>query len=373
MRLPSGDTSYGVPQWPRSIGGTLIVTGGPNVGTASRLHCTATLCSCPRVGRAARVEVRRWRRRERSRYSRYAKALLVEMNARHLSAGLPVSPFMPSLDHPLQDVRFAVRQLRKHPGFTSTALGVLALGMCASVSIFAFVDAALLKPLPYTDPSRLIGVFESVKMFPQSNLSWPDYLDWKARNTSLASLNIYDRDGFMLTTPAGPEMVRVARVSDGFFHTLGVAPMLGRDFRGGENEPAAPRVALVSYAAWQQRFGGRDDVIAQTVVLERMPYTIVGVLPRDFHFAPAEPAEFWTAFHADSGCDERRGCHGLYGVGRLKNGVSIQAALADLKSVARQLEQEYPDSNRDQGAAVAPLKDVIVGDIGPILLTLLAG
>jgi macrolide transport system ATP-binding/permease protein len=277
------------------------------------------------------------------------------------------------LEHLTQDIRFALRQLRTRPGFTSTAIFILALGICASVSIFAFADAALLKPLPYANPSRLVGVFESVQMFPRSNLSYPDYLDWKSRNTVLSSLDIYQRAGFLMPTPGGTQRVRGARVSDGFFRTLGVAPALGRDFQAGEDLPSAPRAALVSYAAWQQRYGGNPNVLGQTVILDRVPVVIVGVLPREFHFAPAGPAEFWTAFHAERACDLRRGCHGLYGVGRLKDGISIQAALANLTSVAQELEQQYPDSNRDQGAAIATLTDVIVGDIRPILLVLLGG
>jgi macrolide transport system ATP-binding/permease protein len=280
---------------------------------------------------------------------------------------------MPMLENLTQDVRFAIRQLRKHPGFTSTAILILALGLCAAVSIFAFVDAALLKPLPYADPTRLVGVFESVKIFPQSNLSYPDYLDWKARNTVLGSLDIYQRSGFLLTASGGTQPVRGARVSDGFFRTLGVTPALGRDFHPGEDLPAAPHAALVGYAAWQQRYGGNADVLGQIVILDRVPTVIIGVLPREFHFAPAEPAEFWSAFHAESECDKRRSCHGLYGVGRLKDGVSIQAAFANLTSIAQQLEQQYPDSNRGQGAAIAALTDVIVGDIRPILLVLLGG
>src|SRR5450759_1899040 len=280
---------------------------------------------------------------------------------------------MPMLENLTQDVRFAIRQLRKHPGFTSTAILILALGLCAAVSIFAFVDAALLKPLPYADPTRLVGVFESVKRFPQSNLSYPDYLDWKARNTVLGSLDIYQRSGFLLTASGGTQPVRGARVSDGFFRTLGVTPALGRDFHPGEDLPAAPHAALVGYAAWQQRYGGNADVLGQIVILDRVPTVIIGVLPREFHFAPAEPAEFWSAFHAESECDKRRSCHGLYGVGRLKDGVSIQAAFANLTSIAQQLEQQYPDSNRGQGAAIAALTDVIVGDIRPILLVLLGG
>jgi len=275
-------------------------------------------------------------------------------------------------DHLFQDARFAIRQLRKNLVFTATSIFVLALGMCASVAIFAFVDAALLKPLPYQNPERLLGVFEKVKLFPHSNLSYPDYLDWKKRNTVFQSLDIYDRNGFTLRTPTGVEPARAARVSDGFFHTLGVTPVLGRDFRTGEDLPSAARTLLLSYATWQKRFGGKQDVLGQTVTLDDHPYTVIGVLPAAFHFAPAEPAEFWAAFHAESECDLRRSCHGLYGVGRLKDGVSAGTALANLTSIAAQLQKEYPE-NLGQGAAVDSLSEVIVGFIRPMLLVLLGG
>src|SRR4030095_4641138 len=156
-----------------------------------------------------------------------------------------------------------------------------------------------------------------------------------------------------------------------FFRTLGVTPVLGRNFRSGEGEPAEPRVALLSYAAWQKRYGGRNDVVGLTVILDDKPTTIVGVLPADFHFAPAEPAEFWsTALHAPRDC---RGCHGLYGAARVKDVVSFLTAFAEMKGIAKQLEQQYPNSNRDQAAYMLPLATVIVGDIRPILLVLLCG
>lgn len=277
------------------------------------------------------------------------------------------------LDNLAQDVRFAIRQLRKNLGFTSVAIFMLALGMCASVAIFAFVDAALLKPLPYRDPSRLVGVFETVPMFPRSNLSYPDYLDWKKLNTVFASLDVYQRRGSLLRTPAGLQVARGARVSDGFFRTLGISPVIGRDFYAGEDLPSAAHTALLSYGAWQQRYAGRIDAIGQTVELDGVPTTIIGVLPRDFHFPLAEPAEFWTTLHAAGECDLRRSCHSIYGVARLKEGVSLEAALSNVQAIAKQLEQQFPESNRNQGATLAALSDVIVGDIRAILLALLAG
>jgi predicted permease len=277
------------------------------------------------------------------------------------------------IDSLLQDVRFAVRQLRKSPAFTATAICTLALGMCASVAIFAFVDAALIKPLPYTRPSRLVGVFERVPMFPQSNLSYADYLDWKKLNTVFTSLSAYQGGGVTVATPDGAKRAPGARVSDDFLRTLGVAPILGRDFRPGEDLPSAPRTVLLSYAAWQNRYGGQPDVLGRSVTLNGEPNTIIGVLPREFHFAPAGSPEFWTSLHATSPCDGRRSCHNLYGVARLRDGVWVRAAEANMIAIARQLELQYPDSNRGQGAAVVILSDTIVGNIRPVLLVLLSG
>jgi macrolide transport system ATP-binding/permease protein len=275
-------------------------------------------------------------------------------------------------DNVINDIRFALRQLRKDLEFTTTAILMLALGICASVAIFAFVDAALLKPLPYKDPWRLLGVYEkSDPGCPYCNLSWPDYLDWKLSNTTLLSLDIYNTQTYAMATPSGLKPVTAARVSDGFFRTLGVTPMLGRDFYSGEDQPSAPRTAILSYQAWQTRFGGDPNVIGKTVILDNIPNVIVGVLPREFHFAPTGSREFWRPFHPEMECDLRRSCHGLYGVGRLKDGVSMEAASANLVSIAQQLEKQYPDSNRNQGANVMPLTEAIVGQIRPILLVLL--
>ncbi|MGA9586821.1 MAG: ABC transporter permease [Terracidiphilus sp.] len=269
----------------------------------------------------------------------------------------------------VQDLRFTLRQLRKNPGFAATAILIIALGIASSVAIFAFVDAALIKPLPYKDPARLVQLFESIPLGPRFHLSYPDYLDWKRDNKVFDSLNVFAPFGFMMRTPDGLRQTDGARVSDGFFRTLGVKPILGRDFYYGEDHPEAPRTTLLTYGAWQKRYGGSPGVLGQTVVLDGDPYLIIGVLPREFNFAPAEPADFWAIMKPNS-C---RGCHGLFGVARLKDGVTFSAAFADIKAVAQQLERQYPDSNRDQRAFMLPLTDVIVGDIRPILLTVLSG
>jgi macrolide transport system ATP-binding/permease protein len=279
---------------------------------------------------------------------------------------------LPLIENLLQDLRFAFRQLAKNPGFAVTAILILTLGIAASVALFAFADAALLKPLPYAQPNRLAAVYESGAAFAHSNLSYPDYLDWKRMNKSFQSLDAWAPTGYALRTPAGVEPVPAIRVSDGFFRTLGVAPMLGRDFYAGEDLPSGPRTTMLSYTTWQHRFGGREDVIGQAITLSDVPYTIVGVLPEGFSFAPRGTPEFWTPFHAESECDLRRSCHGMYGVGRLKDGVSLTQAQEDLQGIATQLAKVYPE-NRGQGAALLPLSEAVVGSVRPILLVLLSG
>ena len=277
------------------------------------------------------------------------------------------------LDNLVRDMRFAFRQLIKNPGFSFAAIAVLALGIGACVAIFAFVDAALIKPLPYAEPQRLVHVTESDVAAPKVNISYLDYLDWKRLNTTLSSMDVFTGWDALLSTPTGAEPVPAERVSAGFFRTLGVAPALGRDFWPGEDSLSAPNVVVITFGFWQRQFGGRDDVIGQTVKLSGVPHTVIGVLPKGFEFALGDSPEIWAAMKPDNDCEKHRDCHDLYAVGRLKDGVSVQTALANMQSIARQLENQYPDTNRDRGASVMLLSNMIVGEIRPILLLLLSG
>ena len=276
------------------------------------------------------------------------------------------------MENLLQDIRYALRQLRKSPGFAITAILILTIGIGASTAIFGFVDAALIRPLPYAEPGRLVDVNESATMFPRCNLSYQDYLDWKKLNQVFSSLDAYNQYGYLLRNSSGSEPVSAVRVSTGFFKTLGVAPFLGRDFHAGEEQLEAPQTVILSYATWQKRYGGRKDAAGETVTLSGVPFTIIGVLPQSFQFTPQGDAEFWTTLRAED-CNTRRGCHNLYGIGRLKDGVTVEAAFADMKAIARQLEIQYPDDNRGQGAWVKPLSEVFVKDVRPIFLALLGG
>jgi len=277
------------------------------------------------------------------------------------------------IENLVQDVRFSLRLLAKNPGFTVVGIFILSLGMCGSLAIFGFVDAALIKPLPYRNSTRLVGVTESDAMFPRAYLSYPDYLDWKKLNNVFNSMDVWGGTGFLLRTAEGTQPVAGVRVSAGFFRTLGITPLLGRDFSAGEDQAGAPKTVMLTYAGWQKWFGGKPEVVGRPVTLNGISYTIIGVLPRDFQFAPRGYADLWTTLQGTDPCDLRRSCHSLEGLGRLKDGASVETALAEMKTIAADLERQYPGSNRGQSASVVPLAEVIVGDIRPILLVLLGG
>ncbi len=241
-----------------------------------------------------------------------------------------------------QDLRFALRQWTKNPGFASTAILILALGMGVSVAIFGFVDAALLQPLPYASPERLMSVNESNRESPRWPLSYPDFLDWQRLNKSFSSLDVYCGSGYLLRTPSGAVPVPGERVSGGFFKTLGVRPVLGRDFFPGENQPGGPNVVILSYGAWLHRFGGRRDTVGQTLDLDNQAYTIIGVLPRTFSFARAGDAEFWVPINALTHHEQMRTFYNFWGIGRLSDGVTVQAALTEMSVLTKQLQLQYP-------------------------------
>ena len=280
---------------------------------------------------------------------------------------------IPFLESMVQDLRFTLRQLRKNPTFAITSTAMVALGIGASVAIFAFVDAALIKPLPYQNPSRLLYITGTTPEIPNGALSYPDYLDFKKLNRVFKSMEVYWQTEYVLNTSTGMEMVEGARVSAGFFRTLLIGPVLGRDFYNGEDSPEAPRTVILSYGAWQKRFGGKQEIIGQPITIDEESHLVVGVLPQNFHFAPIANADFWTTLNPSWGCYKARSCHVFRGVTRLKDDVSQDAALADVTRIAKDLESQYPDTNRNIGVKVVPLSEVIVGDVKPVLLVLLSG
>lgn len=282
----------------------------------------------------------------------------------------------------LQDLRYSWRGLRKSPGFAIATILTLALGIAATVAIFGFVDSALIRPLPYPDLSRLMGVFKTTQLGSQhAGYSYPDYLDLMRANRVFSSTAAYTDGGDLLFTDAeGQHVVEATGVTSGFFRMLGITPILGSDFAANpadEDLQAAPSTVVLSYAAWQKWFGGRPDILGKTVALtsKRETYTIIGVLPRSFQFALAGATDFWTTLHPNAGdaCFSSRGCMAMGVIARLKDGVTVQQALANVRAIAAWEAKEHPDPDGKRGGNIAPLRQWILGDVRPILLALLTG
>ena len=276
-------------------------------------------------------------------------------------------------DNLARDAQFASRQFAKHPGFACAAIAVLALGIGVSVAIFGFVDAALLQPLPYKNPNQLMSVNNNTVDSPRWPLSYPDFIDWRNLNKSFQSLDIYGSRGYLLQTPQGPEPVQAERVSASFFQTLGVQPLLGRSFFPAEDTLGGPNLVILSYGTWLRRFSAGQGILGKTVDLNNDPYTVIGVLPRTFSFAPAGNAEFWVPINKLSVHESFRNFYNFWGLGRLREGVTRQLARTEMSGIARRLERQYPTSIREKSASVVPLSKVIVGDARPILLMLMGG
>jgi predicted permease len=271
------------------------------------------------------------------------------------------------------DLRYGLRQLQRNKAFAATAIGVLALGICASSAIFAFVDAVMLRPLPYRDPSRIVALFETTPISSRYQLSHLDYLDWKRMNRSFDAIDVYNSSPIAaaLRTASGVEQVDTASVSAGFFDLLGVAPILGRSFRTEEDHPGAPSVALLTYAAWQSRYGARPDVVGQTISLDGQPTQIVGVLPSSFTFAPIGDVSFWIPLQVWD-APQTRSDHGLSAIGRLKPGITLAQASSDLQNIAATLANQYPDADKDRGAAILPWTEIVSGKLRPLLTLLMS-
>src|SRR5215469_1232554 len=203
-----------------------------------------------------------------------------------------------------QDIQYGMRVLLRRPSFTIVAVLVLTLAIGGNVTIFSFIDTALLRPLPYRDPEQLVKIWDSrqAEVYSRFEASYPDYLDWKQQNQAFTSLAAYGGGGNgILEGSDGPQMVPVGVVSDNFFQTLGVSPLLGRVFQPGEDLESAPRYVVLSYGFWQRRFGGRRDILGQSLTLNSTPRTIIGVLPKSFHFAPVGDVDFYVTLHATGG------------------------------------------------------------------------
>jgi putative ABC transport system permease protein len=263
----------------------------------------------------------------------------------------------------IQDLRYGVRVLLKSPGFTAVAVIALALGIGANTAVFSVVNTVLLKPLPYKDSDRLILMFgaslESGRV--GGSVSPPDFLDYREQNTTLERLAAVSNASFSLTGGTEPERIQSARVSEGFFETLGINPLYGRTFTSEEEQAGRDEVVILGNGLWQRRFGADPNLLGQTITLNDKSYTVVGIMPSGFQYP--RDVELWVPFTFKVPQTSVRRFHYLRPVGLLKPGVSVQQAQADFTSIARRLADQYPDSNRDYGAGIVSMTERIVGDM----------
>ena len=256
----------------------------------------------------------------------------------------------------VQDLRYMARSLRRAPGFALTAIPVIALGIGATTAAFSIADFVLLRPLPFPEPERLVRVWESLPGYPRLEPSPANYRDWRRLSRSFAGMGAAQAISLNLVGPAGPERLEGAAVSAELFPLLGVRPMLGRLFTASDDRDGAAGTVLLSFRLWQREFGGDRAVLGRRVLLDGAPYTVVGVMPRELAF-PRREALLWTPLRLSAEDFKDRTNYALGVVARLRRGVSLEQAQAEMRVVAAQLERQYPKENRDTGAPVERLRD----------------
>ena len=277
----------------------------------------------------------------------------------------------------IQDIRYALRVLAKNPGFTIVAILTLALGIGANTAIFSVVNGVLLRPLPYPQPNQLVVLSEKNKNFERSSISYPNFLDWQRRNSTFAAIAAYRSGDFSLTGSGEAERVRVGMVSAGFFEILGVSPVRGRLFTADDDRRGAAPVALITAGLWRSKFGSSAGIVGKTITMDGNGYTVVGIVPAAFHLESTNfhrPKEVYIpiAQFKDPLFYDRDAHEGMRAIGRLKPGVTLAAAQANMDEIARSLAAEYPDADKEAGISVISMKDDIVGEVQPFLLMLLA-
>ncbi len=281
-----------------------------------------------------------------------------------------------SLERLLQDLRYGARMLVKSPGFTAVAILTLALGIGANTALFSVVNGVLLNPLPYADPNQLVTLHESKPNFEKGSISYPNFRDWQKENRTFSSIAVYRSYAFSLTGMGEAEQVRGELISSDLFPLLGVKPVIGRTFAPGEDEIGRSPVALISAGFWKRKFGSAPDVLGKSMTLDGKDYIIVGVIPESFDLLVGSfrasdvyaPIGQWSnplLPHRSAGL-------GIHGIGRLKPGITIAQAQADLDGVTQALAAAYPNEDKGISAKLAPLKVEMVGRIQPFFLSCLA-
>jgi predicted permease len=274
----------------------------------------------------------------------------------------------------LQDLKHGLRVLLKNPGFTAAAVLVLALGIGANTAIFSVVNAVLLRPLPFHDSARLVQVWHvpPAKSFPGMttfSASAANFIDWQQQNHVFDNMAIYTGSSLNLTGREQPMALLAASVSSGFFSTLQTQPALGRAFTLEEDQPGKNHVVILSYGLWKSRFAGDANIVGQSAEFDGQPYLIAGVMGEKFRFPGW--AQLWTPMGWSDKERAVRGEHHYMVIARLKPGVALPQAQAEMNTLSTRLEQQYPEDDKGWGAVVIPLREQMVADVRPALLVLL--
>jgi putative ABC transport system permease protein len=271
-----------------------------------------------------------------------------------------------------QDLRYTLRMLRRAPGFAITAVLVVALGIGATTAAFSVTDFVLIRPLPFPDAGRLLKLWERTPGYSRMELSPANYRDWKRASRSFSSIGTYSVATSMNLLGIGdPQRLEVSRVSADLMPTLGVQPLIGRTFADADDRPGAAGTIVISYHLWQSIFGGDAAVVGRPVVLDEQPYTVLGVMPPAFNF-PTSTVDLWTPFRFDEQAYQDRNDNYIVALGRLRAGVSVTQARAELEVITAQLQQQYPKDNKDTAATVIRLQEDVSAQ-SRLLLEALAG
>ncbi len=273
-----------------------------------------------------------------------------------------------------QDIRYGARMLLKTPAMTAIVILALALGIGANTAIFSVINAVVLRPLPFDHPEQLLFLNERSPVLDEMSISYPNFTDWRDQNHVFEKIGVYNRNSYNLTGYGEAERILTGQVSADLFSALRVHAGIGRLFTNDEDKPGAAPVVVLSYALWQRRFGGQNSILNQTLTLNGKSYTVIGVMPQDFAFPTR--VEMWVPVGQLSGDPnwQQRGNHpGLYGVARLKPGATQAQAQADMNNIAANLQQQYPDSNTNDGVRIRTLMEVLVGDTVKSTLWILFG
>ena len=277
---------------------------------------------------------------------------------------------MNPIDNLFRDIRYGARTLGRNPGFTVAALLALGLGIGANTAIFSVFNGVLLRPLPYSDPDDLVMIFEQRALqgrsLDRSFASVADFLDWKSQSHSFQTLDAIGivNGRFTLSGEGDAEQVVGSSVTSTFFETLGVRPLLGRTFIAGEDQPGLPQRAVISEHLWHRRYASSRDIVGKQILLNGRPCTIVGVMPSRFEFRQPD-ADLWSILTLNP--PTRRPPFSLFGIARLKPGVTVRQAAAEMQVVARDVERAHPNDYNHLSFPVVPLREVIVKDVRPLL------